>query len=118
LPGLRPVRRDLSGGGSTDFRQDDDSGRGIGHSKAGCPVLSKLRRRRYRFRRGGHRPAGFALDLGGLEINLMPYHQFGVKKYESLGMDYKLAGAEPYAEGEVEAIVDLIKSYGLTVKLS
>lgn len=61
--------------------------------------------------------AQFALDLGGIEINLMLYHKLGLKKYESLGMKYNLMDAEPFAEEKVEHIKKQISSYGLTVKV-
>lgn len=62
--------------------------------------------------------ARMALAWGGPEINLMPYHKLGLKKYESLGMKYQLEDLEPYLEEEVEAVAGLIRSYGLTVKIS
>ncbi len=61
--------------------------------------------------------AQFALDLGGPEINLMPYHKLGLKKYESLDMKYKLADAEPFTEEKIELIREQISNYGLTVKV-
>ncbi len=61
--------------------------------------------------------AEFALELGGPEINLMLYHKLGIKKYESLGMKYKLENAEPFADEKIEHIKEQILSYGLNVKV-
>jgi pyruvate formate lyase activating enzyme len=59
----------------------------------------------------------FALELGVREMHLLPYHRLGQPKYRSLGRSY--AGGKPrlLAEGEVEAIADIVRSCGLRVRV-
>jgi len=61
--------------------------------------------------------ARFALELGSVEVNLLPYHKFGLKKYEALGLEYKLRDAEALKEEEVEAFTRLIQSYGVRAQV-
>lgn len=61
--------------------------------------------------------AKFALELGGVEVNLLPYHKFGLKKYEALGMEYKLRDTEALKEEDVKTVTGIIQSYGLRVQV-
>ncbi|MBU1052776.1 MAG: glycyl-radical enzyme activating protein [Proteobacteria bacterium] len=61
--------------------------------------------------------AEFALELDCPEINLMLYHKLGIKKYESLGMQYNLGDLETYPDEKIEHIKDQISLFGLTVKV-
>jgi hypothetical protein len=58
-----------------------------------------------------------ALHLGGVEVNLLSYHRLGFKKYEALGMKYKLDKEEPLRREQVEDLADLVRSYGVPVKI-
>ena len=38
--------------------------------------------------------AGMLADIGVHEVHLLPFHQFGEKKYEELGIDYEWKGVK------------------------
>lgn len=59
----------------------------------------------------------FALELGGVEINLLPYHRLGMGKYESLGLKYKLEEVELFKGKQVESLARLVRSYSVPVKV-
>lgn len=49
------------------------------------------------------------------QVDLLPYHRFGVGKYARLGMDYPLQGLEEHSEAEVERMRLVLETYGLPV---
>lgn len=61
--------------------------------------------------------AKFSKELGGVEVDLLPYHDFGVGKYSSLGLVYELNPGLPWEEKEVETIAELIRSHGVPVEI-
>jgi pyruvate formate lyase activating enzyme len=48
-------------------------------------------------------------------VQLMPYHEIGLAKFKSLGMDYKLINTRPAAREEIEAIESILIDYHLPV---
>jgi glycyl-radical enzyme activating protein len=59
----------------------------------------------------------YVAKLGTHKLDLLPYHQFGVKKYERLGMEYKMGDIKPYQKEQVELIKKTLESYGLEVSI-
>lgn len=58
--------------------------------------------------------ARFLKDLpGGCELNLLPYHQYGVSKYDWLGVKYKLADVKPPSRDQLLKIARYFESLGL-----
>jgi pyruvate formate lyase activating enzyme len=57
--------------------------------------------------------ATFVADLGFTQIELMPYHEFGVSKYRQYGMVYQLDEATPAAESDLQSLRRLVESFGL-----
>ncbi|GKU26589.1 [formate-C-acetyltransferase]-activating enzyme [Clostridium folliculivorans] len=57
----------------------------------------------------------FVKELGLKEIHILPFHQYGSKKYEYLGKDYSLLDIKPPSEEEVNAIKLKMEQEGLTV---
>lgn len=49
------------------------------------------------------------------EIHLLPFHQYGSSKYESLGRDYTLKDLAAPRDEEVEAIKSQLEAQGFTV---
>jgi len=49
------------------------------------------------------------------KVELLPYHQMGVHKYEQLNLDYKLKGTEPLSTERLSHAKDIFRKYGLTV---
>lgn len=60
--------------------------------------------------------AQLALDLGGVEINLLTYHRLGLRKYSALGLHYPLEKTEALQHEEVEELAMLARSYGVPVE--
>lgn len=59
---------------------------------------------------------GMAALLGDIEIetvNLLPFHQFGEKKYEQLGLDYKMAGVKQLHREQLGAYQKVFLDAGL-----
>ena len=50
-------------------------------------------------------------------IDILPYHQLGTKKYESLGEKYKMKELRLFKEEQVESIKLDIEGYGLDVSI-
>jgi pyruvate formate lyase activating enzyme len=63
--------------------------------------------------------AKFAARIGNrfLRLELLPYHQFGVHKYEELDRDYALASTVPPSEEAVMALRDAAWSVGIDVEI-
>jgi len=57
--------------------------------------------------------AMFVAESGFTQIELMPYHQFGVSKYRQYGMVYQLDEPAPAAEGDLPSLRRLVESFGL-----
>lgn len=51
------------------------------------------------------------------EVDVLPYHKFGIDKYKSLRMWYRMPEATPPSSGDVTRITERIRSYGLRVKV-
>ncbi len=51
------------------------------------------------------------------DLNLIPYHQTGVKKYLRLNREYKLLNCTPPQEAKMIEIKNLLEEYGLEVKI-
>lgn len=62
--------------------------------------------------------AEFATTIKVVRVDIVPFHQLGSKKYERLGMTYKLAKVKPYQEDEIQAFKDTFQSYGLEVSIA
>ncbi len=50
-------------------------------------------------------------------VDLLPYHRLGENKYQRLGREYKLMEVNPYTDGKVQAIQEILESYKLKVLL-
>lgn len=61
--------------------------------------------------------AELAVELGGVQVDLMPYHKFGLSKYMSLGMEYRMGDTAALKEWEVEAAKTLVESYGIPTQI-
>lgn len=62
--------------------------------------------------------AEFAVQIGTGRIDIVPYHELGTKKYERLGLEYKLTDVKPYKEEQIQAIKQKFESYGLDVSIA
>lgn len=51
------------------------------------------------------------------EVHILPYHNYGQKKYELLGRDYKLKDVESPDDEHVEKLKKLVESYGLRCEI-
>jgi pyruvate formate lyase activating enzyme len=59
----------------------------------------------------------FVAQLGNGRLDLLPYHQLGIKKYERLGQVYQLEGTRLFKKEEVEDKAKLLECYGLKVEI-
>ncbi len=59
----------------------------------------------------------FLVELGAPKIELLPYHQLGIKKYENLGLTYPLEHIKQFKKEQVEAIRARLASRQLDVKV-
>ena len=59
----------------------------------------------------------FVAKLGNGRLDVLPYHQLGVRKYERLGQEYQLEGTRLFKKGEVEDKAMLLEAYGLKVEI-
>jgi pyruvate formate lyase activating enzyme len=50
-------------------------------------------------------------------VDLLPYHGLGRAKYEALGRSYLWKDRDPPMDAEVQAVAELIRSYGLKVQV-
>ena len=63
--------------------------------------------------------AQFAKELGSniVRLELLPYHQFGVHKYEELERPYALASVKPLPEAHMVKLQDIARSFGIDVEI-
>lgn len=54
-------------------------------------------------------------DIGIKRVDLLPFHQFGEKKYALLGMEYTLEGAPALKEESLKAYKEIMKNAGLVL---
>lgn len=58
--------------------------------------------------------AFFVSGLGGhIGVELLPYHELGIAKYEMLGMDYRLAGTKRPTDEKLNACREIFLRYGI-----
>lgn len=57
--------------------------------------------------------ARFVAALGFTQVELIPYHRFGMAKYAQYGMAYPLDGCEPLSETATRAFSELVERCGL-----
>lgn len=51
-------------------------------------------------------------------VDLMPYHEYGVSKYEEIGLAYPLARkVEPYSQDQVRQLLDFFRAYHPNVQI-
>ncbi|MEE8618548.1 MAG: glycyl-radical enzyme activating protein [Dehalococcoidales bacterium] len=62
--------------------------------------------------------AEFVTRIKVVRVDIVPFHQLGSKKYERLGMTYRLGEAKPYQEDEIQTFKDTLESYGLEVSIA
>lgn len=55
--------------------------------------------------------------LGIRRVDVLPFHQLGEAKYESTGLSYSMASVPQLSDGDVEWIMDLLESKGLSAVL-
>lgn len=56
-------------------------------------------------------------NIGIKEVNLLPFHQFGMKKYENLHMEYKLKDTKALHPEDLKDYYDIFKKAGFDIKL-
>ncbi len=63
--------------------------------------------------------AGLVSGLGDSvkAVDLLPYHTLGKAKYKALGREYVWEGHQRLSKGEVEGLAEIVRSYGLMVKV-
>jgi pyruvate formate lyase activating enzyme len=63
--------------------------------------------------------AEFVVGLSGSlkKVDLLPYHTLGKAKYKALGRDYPWAEHVRLTDAEVEALAEVVGSYGLSVRV-
>ena len=60
----------------------------------------------------------FAAEMPSMpQIDLLPYHHLAAAKYERLGKGYRLLDTRPPAEDSINRLVDLLRTFGLTVNV-
>jgi pyruvate formate lyase activating enzyme len=60
--------------------------------------------------------AGYASQFRNVErVDILPFHQMAIHKWEQLGIEYKLKDTEPPTLEEKEKVASIFKSYGLPV---
>lgn len=63
-----------------------------------------------------HRLGEFIKDMDNIEkIEMLPYHQLGEHKWETLGYEYELKDVGPPKKESLERIKGILQSYGHTV---
>lgn len=55
----------------------------------------------------------FIKDMDNIEkIELLPYHELGKHKWETMGEEYKLDGVRPPSKEVMERVKSILESYG------
>jgi len=54
-------------------------------------------------------------ELALQQIDLLPYHRYGVGKYENLGLDYPLGELAEHSEEQIEEMRAQLSAYGIPV---
>jgi pyruvate formate lyase activating enzyme len=57
--------------------------------------------------------ARFCMENNISKINLLPYHNLGLVKYEQLGVEYGLKEIIPPEASRIELLKDLVQSVGV-----
>lgn len=57
----------------------------------------------------------FVKELGLTEVHILPFHQYGSKKYDYIGKEYELKDIKPPSEEEVKKIKEKMETGGLKV---
>ncbi|MCT7957095.1 pyruvate formate-lyase-activating protein [Laspinema palackyanum] len=61
--------------------------------------------------------AQFVSTLTNVEkVEVLPFHQMGEYKWEQLGYEYELKNTEPPTPEQIEAVMEIFRSYGLPVQ--
>lgn len=61
--------------------------------------------------------AEFVLSLGLKQIHILPFHQYGQKKYEYINKEYSMIATKPPSEKEVNSIKEKLELNGLNVNI-
>lgn len=56
-------------------------------------------------------------EYGLTEVHILPFHQFGEKKYENLNMEYSMAGVPSLRKEDLEGIHDILAGYVQKVQI-
>lgn len=56
-------------------------------------------------------------NIGIREVNLLPFHQFGERKYGQLGMDYEMKDVKALHPEDLQEFLQIFKEHGFDVKL-
>ena len=63
--------------------------------------------------------SSLAAELGDnlVRVELLPYHKYGAQTYSRIGRKYKLIEVEPPDESRMEALKDIVESFGLKAQI-
>jgi pyruvate formate lyase activating enzyme len=62
--------------------------------------------------------AGFIKTLGAyIPVNILPYHRFGMNKYQMLDRSYEPGDLKPPSSERVQSVVDRVRSFGLECEI-
>jgi pyruvate formate lyase activating enzyme len=51
------------------------------------------------------------------QVDMLPYHRYGVGKYARLGLDYPLADLPEHTPEQIAGILSIIEEYGVTATI-
>ena len=60
----------------------------------------------------------FISRIGISQVDVVPYHQLGVGKYERLGKKYALRDLDPISDERTEECIKILGRYGLQVEIA
>ncbi|MFC1906913.1 glycyl-radical enzyme activating protein [Chloroflexota bacterium] len=60
----------------------------------------------------------FLARIGALRVDVVPYHQLGMGKYERLGKKYALTDVEPMSDEGTDLCIQVLERYGLEVDIA